>query len=162
MKVLKIITKYLIILFIGILYCQSSTSKEPDIAKKVLGNWRYDHHIYQKVGRYGAEEVDSIKSSLLCFKKDKVYFTNLTFLDTCFYSELHPKAFFDREDKEPSYFSDGPLAIKYTEQQLSKFIRIDQNCKYFGTFYLNADTLILDSTGGVTFFFTKSKADHLK
>lgn len=74
-----------------------------------------------------------------------------------FYSELHPKAFFDREDKHSHYLLDGPLAIKYSEEQHSKFIRIELNCEpnSFGTFYLNGDTLILNSTGGVTFFFTK-------
>ena len=160
-----IYSKVKLVIFLGVFCCQLSIAGEPDITQQILGKWKYATHLYRKVGRYGPKEVDAIKSSLLCFVKDKVYFTNLTFIDTCFYSELHPKAFFDREDKEPSYFSDGPLAIKYSKEQLSKFIRIDLNCKSngFGTFYLNADTLILKSTGGgVTFFFTKSKADHLK
>ena len=67
--------------------------------------------------------------------------------------------FFERENKKPSFFLDGPLAIKYSEDLLSKFIRLDFNCQQngFGTFYLNGDTLILNSTGGVTFFFTKVK-----
>ena len=59
-----------------------------------------------------------------------------------------------------SYFQDGPLAVKYSEEQLSKFIWIDMETKYkkfdhFGIFYLNQDTLVVQSTGGVTFFFTK-------
>lgn len=88
---------------------------------------------------------------------DKIYFKDISFIDTCHYSTFQPKAFFDRENKKPHYLLDGPLAIKYTEKQLGKFIRIDINCKTndFGTFYLNADTLILDSNGGVTIFFTK-------
>ena len=128
-----------------------------DNTQLIFGKWKYESHIYRKVGRYGSKEVDSFKSSLLYFCKEKVYFANVTFIDTCFYSEMHLKAFFDREDKESSYFMDGPLAIKYSEEQLSKFIRIELNCapNGFGTFYLNADTLILDSNGGVTFFFTK-------
>lgn len=138
---------------------QYSFTVENDTAQKILGKWKYESHLYRKVGRYGPNEINPIKNSLLCFMKDKVYFTGVTFIDTCFYSELNPKAFFDREDKESSYFLDGPLALKYSEQQLSKFIRIDLDCKSngFGTFYLNADTLILNSTGGVTFFFTKNK-----
>lgn len=161
MKTLKRAVHLFVFLFVGILFCQFSSSKEPDFSQQVLGKWKYEKHIYRKVGRYGKEEVDAIKSSHLCFMKDKVYFTDLTFIDTCFYSEFHPKAFFDRENKESSYFQDGPLAIKYSEQQLSNFTHIELNGPRngFGVFYLNADTLILNSTGGVTFFFTKSKSD---
>ena len=151
------IAKYFIIPILFFLFVQYSFTDVNDIAQKILGKWKYESHLYRKVGRYGPKEVDPIKTSLLCFMKDKVYFTDVTFIDTCFYTQFHPKAFFDREDKESSYFLDGPLALKYSEQQLSKFIRIDLDCKSngFGTFYLNADTLILNSTGGVTFFFTK-------
>ena len=143
-----------------ILLLLSNTFKEPCISDRVMGKWKYELHLYRTVGRYGTKEVDEIKSSLLCFTENKIYFTNATFIDTCFYTELQPKAFFDRENKKSSYFLDGPLAIKYSEQKLSKFIRLDFNCKPndFGIFYLNADTLILDSNGGVTFFFTKNKA----
>jgi hypothetical protein len=149
-----------ILVLIGILCFQFSFSQEPDPSRQVLGKWKYEKHIYSKVGRYGKEEVDAIKSSQLCFLKDKVYFTDLTFIDTCFYTQIQPKAFFDRKDKESSYFQDGPLAVKYSEKQLSNFIRIELDCQPndFGVFYLNADTLILKSTGGVTFFFTKSKS----
>lgn len=152
---------FFILIFIGILCYQFSSSKEPDLSQQVLGKWKYEKHIYRKVGRYGKEEVEAIKSSQLCFLKDKVYFTDLTFIDTCFYSKLRLKAFFDREDKKPNYFEDGPLALKYTEKQLGNFIRIELNChrNRLGFFYLNADTLILNSTGGVTFFFIKSKSD---
>jgi hypothetical protein len=162
MKNLNTTAKLFIFFFLGILFCQFSSSNDPDISIQIRGKWKYDSHIYRNVGRYGPKEVDLIKSSLLCFTKDKVYFTDVTFIDTCFYSELHAKAFFDRESKESSYFLDGPLAIRYTEQKLSKFVRIELNCKPngFGTFYLNTDTLILDTTGGITFFFTKSKSDN--
>ena len=151
--------KLIIVLLFFILCYQFSFSVGPDIKQQVLGKWKYESHLYRKVGRYGPKEVDPIKSSVLCFMKDKIYFTDIAFIDTCFYSQLEPKAFFDREDKESSYFLDGPLAVKYSEKQLSKFVWIDFNCKSndFGTFYLNADTLILNSTGGVIFFFTKSK-----
>ncbi len=142
-----------------ILFLLSNSFKDPGISDRVLGKWQYETHIYYSVGRYGTKEVDPIKTSLLCFTGEKIYFSNASFIDTCFYSELSPKAFFDRENKKSSYFLDGPLAIKYSEQLLSKFIRLDFNCKPndFGIFYLNADTLILDSNGGVTFFFTKIK-----
>lgn len=155
-------SKLFIFLLVTILFCQFILPDEPDISQKILGKWKYESHIYFRVGRYGPKEVNPIKSSLLCFRKDKVYFTDIKFIDTCYYSNLQPKAFFDRENKKSSYFLDGPLALKYTEQQLSKFIRIDLNCKDngFGIFYLNADTLILDSNGGVTFFFTKTLSDN--
>ena len=151
-RILFILPVILLLLF--------NSFQEPGIYDRVLGKWKYQSHLYRKVGRYGSKEVDAIKSSLLGFTENKIYFTNATFIDTCFYSELSPKAFFDREDKESSYFLDGPLAIKYSEEKLSKFIRLDFNCQPngFGTFYLNGDTLILKSTGGVTFFFTKIKA----
>lgn len=94
-------------------------------------------------------------------QKRQGYFTDIKFIYTCFYSKLEPKAFFDREDKDVSYFQDGPLAIKYAREKLSKFIWFDLNCKEnrFGTFYLNEDTLILKSLGGVTFYFTKIKSE---
>lgn len=162
MKTLKRAVHLVVFLSIGILFCQFSSSQDLDFSRQVLGKWKYEKHMYRKVGRYGKEEVDAIKSSRLCFMKDKVYFKDLTFIDTCFYSHIQPKAFFDRQDKEVSYFLDGPLAIKYSNQQLSNFIHIDLNChpNGFGVFYLNADTLILNSTGGVTFFFTKSKTEQ--
>jgi len=96
---------------------------------------------------------------VLCFNIGKIFFTNVKFIDTCIYNELNLKAFFDREDKEVSYFQDGPLAIKYSEAELSKFIWLDFDCQKndFGIFYLNSDTLILKTFGGITFFFTKSK-----
>lgn len=157
MKPLRSITRILIILSFYILGCQFIFTQTLVTKQDIIGKWKYDSHLYRKVGRYGPREVDQIKSSRLVFMKDKVYFTNISFIDTCRYSKLEPQAFFDREDKESSYFLDGPLAIRYTKQQLSKFVRIDLNCKSngFGTFYLNADTLILNSNGGVTFFFTK-------
>jgi len=157
MKHLHNLPKFFIALPFFILCCQFSFSEVPGIKQHILGKWKYVSHIYFSVGRYGPKEVDPIKSSTLCFKKDKLYFTDITFIDTCYYPKLRPKAFFDREGKKPHYLLDGPLAIRYTEQQLSKFVRINMNCtpNDFVTFYLNADTLILDSTGGVTFFFTK-------
>lgn len=160
MKSLHSKTRLFIFILIAIFSCQFLLFDEPDFTKKVLGKWQYGSFTYRGVGRYGQKEVDSIKSSVLCFNKNKIYFTNLKFIDTCFYSELQPKAFFDREYKKPHYLLDGPLALKYTEQQLGKFIRIDINCKEngFGTFYLNGDTLILNSTGGITFYFTKIKS----
>ena len=156
--------KFLMVTFLFILLLQFSVSDQPNILQRILGNWKYELHLYRTVGRYGPKEVDAFKSSLLCFTENKIYFSSATFIDTCFYSELSPKAFFDRKDKESSYFMDGPLAIKYSEAQLSKFIRLDFNCKQngFGTFYLNGDTLILNSTGGVTFFFTKIRAEPQK
>lgn len=162
MKTLKRAVHLFVFLFIGILFCQFSSSQDNDFSRQVLGKWKYEKHIYHKVGRYGKEEVDAIKSSLLYFMKDKVYFTDLTFIDTCFYTQIQPKAFFDRQDKEVSYFQDGPLSIKYSDKQLSNFTRIDLNSprNHFGVFYLNADTLILNSSGGVTFFFTKNKTEQ--
>ena len=164
MKHLITTAKLFIFLLITILCCQFILSDEPDISQRILGIWKYESHLYRKVGRYGKNEVDSIKSSLLYFNKDKVYFKDIKFIDTCFYTELKPKAFFDREDKEVSYFQDGPLAVKYSREKLSKFTWIDLNCKEngFGTFYLNGDTLILKSLGGVTFFFTKNTSDNTK
>ena len=147
-----------------ILLLMSNSFREPGISDLVLGKWQYESHVYYSVGRYGPKEVDPIKSSLLCFTENKIYFTNANFIDTCFYSELQLKGFFDRDYKKPHYLLDGPLAIKYSEEKLSKFIWLDFNCKPngFGTFYLNGDTLILKSTGGVTFFFTKIKAGSPK
>jgi len=159
MKSLISTTKLFVFIFTSILCCQFLLSNEPDISEQLLGQWKYESFLYRGVGRYGKKEVDAIKSARLCFNKDKIYFTDVTFIDTCFYSDLHSAAFFNREFKQSHYLLDGPLAIKYSEEQLSKFIRIDLNCKEngIGTFYLNRDILILNSTGGVTFFFTKSK-----
>jgi hypothetical protein len=132
---------------------------ETSISYRVLGKWKYVSHLYRGVGRYGQEEVVAIKTSVLNFEKNKIYFSGVTFIDTCFYTEFLPKAFFDRDYQSSHYLLDGPLAIKYSEEKLSKFVRLDFNCKPngFGTFYLNGDTVILNSTGGVTFFFTKVK-----
>ena len=156
--------KFFIVIFLCLLFLQFSVSDQPEISQRILGKWKYESHIYYRVGRYGTKEIDPIKSSWLCFTENKIYFTNVTFIDTCIYSELQPKGFFDRTNKKSSYFLDGPLAIKYSEEQLSKFIWLDFNCKPngFGTFYLNGDTLILKSLGGVTFFFTKIKAEPPK
>jgi hypothetical protein len=161
MKNLKTAARLFIFLLIAIICCRFLLTDEPDISQLIMGKWKYVSFAYRGVGRYGQKEVDSVKASELCFNKDKVYFTKLNFIDTCFYSELHPASFFDREYKKPHYLLDGPLALKYTEQELSKFIRIDLNCKEngFGTFYLNKDTLILNSTGGITFYFTKIKSE---
>jgi hypothetical protein len=155
---------YSILLFFCAFYCQQSWANEPIKIQRLIGTWKYVSHEYRKVGRYGAHEVDEIKSTLLYFGGHKIYFANISFIDTCFYTELIPRAFFDRNEKKPSYFMDGPLALKYTKQQLAQFTRIDLNCKKndFGTFYLNADTLILNSYGGVTFFFTKSTCNNQK
>jgi hypothetical protein len=160
MEIFRRTFNFFILVLIGILCFQFSFSQTPDPSRQVLGKWKYEKHIYDPVSRYGKDEVEAIKSSQLCFLKDKVYFTDLAFIDTCFYSEIHPKAFFDNEFKKPDWRRDGPVALKYTEKQLSNFIRIDLNCNrnHLGCFYLNADTLILNSSGGVTFFFTKSKS----
>ena len=134
----------------------------PILLNRYRGNGQFGSFTYRNVGRYGQKEVDSIKSSVLCFNKDKIYFTNLKFIDTCFYSELQPKAFFDREDKDVSYFQDGPLSVKYSMEKLSKFFWFNLNCRKngFGSFYFNGDDLILKSLLGLTFFFTKKTSDQ--
>ena len=151
--------KLIVFILPVILLLLSNSFQEPGTSDRVLGKWQYESHIYRGVGRYGEKEVDAIKTSVLNFDKDKIYFNDVTFIDTCFYTEFLQKAFFDRDYKSSHYLLDGPLAIKYSEEQLSKFIWLDFNCQQngFGTFYLNVDTLILNSTGGVTFFFTKVK-----
>ena len=151
--------KLIVFILTVILLFLSNSFKEPGISDRFLGKWKYASHIYRGVGRYGQKEVDAIKTSVLNFDKDKIYFNDVTFIDTCFYTEFLQKTFFDRDYKSSHYLFDCPLAIKYTEDQLSKFIRLDFNCQPngFGTVYFNEDTLILNSTGGVTFFFTKLK-----
>ena len=164
MKKINIKVRLLGFILMGFLLFQFSFSNEPNILKQVVGEWKYASHIYRGVGRYGEKEVDKIKISVLNFSSDKIYFKDVTFIDTCFYTEFLPKAFFDRDYKSSHYLLDGPLAIKYSDEQLSKFIWLDFNCQPngFGTFYLNGDTLVLKSTGGVTFFFTKIKAEPPK
>jgi hypothetical protein len=137
----------------------SSSFQEPSILQRLIGNWEYKSHIYRGVGRYGEKEVDAIKTSFLNFEKNKIYFSGIKFIDTCFYTTVLSKSFFGRDFRSSHYLLDGPLSIKYPEDQLSKFIKLDFSCQLngFGTFYLNGDTLILNSTGGVTFFFAKVK-----
>ena len=70
---------------------------ESGISDRVLGKWKYVSHLYRGVGRYGQEEVVTIKTSFLNFEKNKIYFSGVTFIDTCFYTEVLPKSFFDRD-----------------------------------------------------------------
>lgn len=164
MKNLNVGGKLFATFIFGILLCPNCSSQNAIGSKEIIGNWVYSSHIYRTVGRYGPKEVDSIKSSLLCFTENRVYFNDIKFIDTCYYTRLQLNKFFERENKEPNYFQDGPLALKYSREQLSKFIRIDLDSKRnnFGTFYLNRDTLILNTFGGVTLFFIKVHESIIK
>ena len=153
------------IIIIGLLlglFFQCQSQNRAFETKNIIGEWEYESHISRNVGRYGPEEVKSLKYSVLCIMKDKIYFKDILFIDTCFYSELHRRAFFDRKEKMPSYIIDGPLAVKYSREQLNEIEVIDLNCKYncLGSLYFKHDTLILNSCGGITLFLTKIPSEY--
>lgn len=149
-------SRLFLIIILGFVLIESQSQTKSYQPVQIFGKWKYAFHKFRNANRFGNEEVNAIKASVLNFTKDKIYFNDITLIDTCFYTDIQFKSFFDRDDKESSYFHDGPLALKYSKEQLSRFIWIDfkSDKNRFRTFYLNADTLILNSIGGPTFFFT--------
>ena len=116
-------------------------------------------------------QLDSLKNTKLKINKDKIYFENISFIDSCSFSKSNIKVtnLFDKENTwEYSWYEDGerlllrpkdigPLAYRYTKKELSKIKKIDLGCKYnsLSILYLKQDTLIIDDLEGVTLFMTK-------
>ena len=118
-------------------------------------------HFWWKESEFGMKEVDCIKLSTLHIERNKIYFENLKFIDTCSYSKIEFKKFFESADKESDYSEDYQfMFINYTKDELSAVKRIELNCKHegncLGSLYLKQDTLILNFCGGLTFFMTKA------
>ncbi len=142
-------------LFVLILsYCSPAKVSPPQIT----GSWKCIGNINWYSVRFGTEEIDSIKYSTLHLTGNKVYIDGVSVIDTCFYTGYSLKPFFDRPEKRSNYGIDGPLTQRYTEQKLSKLLRVDLETKKnnFGTFYLKEDTLILNTLRGVTFLYLRS------
>lgn len=139
---------------------------------QIYGQWEYANHLWHQYGRYSEKEhLNFFKKTILKIDRDKTYFKNINFLDTCFFSSV--------DIKESTYFKDnteidewygtgekvllsskevGPLPFYYTKKELInlKSIKI-KGCydRSPSLFYLKQDTLIVESLIGITLFMTK-------
>ena len=146
------------ILFFFFINCYSQ-EKQKIPNDYIYGSWKFVKYWDWKAVSYDEKQLDSIKSSVLHIGKNKIYFEGLTFIDTCFYTEIQFKSFFDLQYTEPNVFTDRALAIEYSKDELSTIKRIETDCKsgtcYLGILYLKQDTLITNYCGNFTFLWTK-------
>ncbi len=163
-----IISRKLVVLlaisFCG-LSCQSQKNLGTGTPQNIYGKWRYVKHYWWKSSKYGIEEVQAIKSSCLTIEKDRIFFDSLIFADTCRYSEIKFRKFFNNAENKSEYSEDYQfMLIKYKIKELNLIQRIEFNCQYncLGNLYLKQDTLILNFCGGITFYFLKEKNEIKK
>lgn len=164
------------ILIIGLLMLYSCKNQaQPDqFTKKsfsqIYGQWKYVDYDWHQYGKLTREQVNSLKHSLLKIDRDKAYFENIGFVDTCSFSSSSVrinKLFAKSNTWEYSWYKDGeqfllrpkdvgPLIYRYTKEELGKMDKIELGCEYgVSILYMNQDTLILNYLGGITLFMTK-------
>jgi hypothetical protein len=164
------------ILIVGLLMlCSCKNQAQPyQLSKEpyniVYGQWKHVYHEWHQYGKLNTVQVDSLKHVLFKIGKDKAYFENISFIDTCSFStsDIKISKLFDKANKwEYSWYEDGeqfllrpkdvgPLIYRYTKEELSEINKIELGCEYgVGILYLKQDTLILNYIGGVTLFMTK-------
>ncbi len=153
--------------------CKNQAQNANNPSDYIYGKWKYEKHLWSGLGKYTIVQVDSIKKSTLRIEKDKIYFDNIKFIDTCKFSSSTIKfsKLLDKGNYEYDWFEDGtklllrtkdtgPLPTLYTKEQLSKINLIDFGCGYdLSILYLKQDTLILNYLAGVTIFLTKMSND---
>lgn len=140
--------------------CAQKSNQKSDISSdSIYGQWTYVKHGWWQASKFGKEEVENIKLSILNVEKNRVYFANLKFIDTCKYSQIEYRNFFEEGKEKSSYSEDYQyMMLKYPKAELSKIQRVKLNCEYncLGELYLKQDTLILNFCGGVTFYMIKT------
>ncbi len=161
------------ILFVGLFllsFCTNQAQDTVSLTDQIYGQWKYENHLWWEYGKYTQNEVDSFKCSILQISRDKIYFEDVIFVDSCSFSEASIKTskLLDRTNEEYHWFEEGsvqllptrytgPLVLQYSKKELKKIDKIDLGCGYdLSILYLKSDTLILNYLGGITLFMTKA------
>lgn len=164
------------ILIVGLLIlCSCKNQAQPtqstkELHNQIYGQWKYVHHEWHQYSKLTKEQVDSLTHALLIVSKDKAYFENIGFIDSCLFSnsDIKISKLFDKTNTwEYSWYEDGerfllrpkdvgPLIFRYTKKELSQLDKIELGCEYgISIMYLKQDTLILNYLGGIVLFMTK-------
>jgi hypothetical protein len=160
------------IIIIGLIILSSNKNQAQGINNSsdyIYGKWKVEKELSKQYTKFGTNDVGKIKESILHIEKNKIYFENINFVDTCFFtkSKIRVSELFDKKNDEYYWFEEGdklllplkytgPLPTIYTKKQLKEIYLIDLGCGYdLSILYLKQDTLILNYLGGVTFFLTK-------
>lgn len=136
---------------------------------QIYGQWELKEDLWKQYTKYTKKQIDSLRTTVLKISKDKIYFENISFLDSCSFSSSDIKLtkLFDKENYEYSWYEGGekfllrpkdvgPLIYRYSKEELSKIDKVELGCEYgLSILYLKEDTLILNYVGGVTLFMTK-------
>ena len=137
---------------------------------QIYGQWKLEEDLWKQYTKYTKKQIDSLRTTVLKISRDKIYFENISFLDSCSFSSSNIKMtkLFDKKNSwEYSWYEDGdkfllrpkdvgPLIYRYSKKELSTIDKIELGCEYgLGILYLKEDTLILNYVGGVTLFMTK-------
>jgi hypothetical protein len=143
------------ILIVGLLMlCSCKNQAQPyQLSKEpyniVYGQWKHVYHEWHQYGKLNTVQVDSLKHVLFKIGKDKAYFENISFIDTCSFStsDIKISKLFDKANKwEYSWYEDGeqfllrpkdvgPLIYRYTKEELSEINKIELGAfeSYTGT-----------------------------
>lgn len=161
MKFIKCINKILIIVVLLFLGCNSQESKEFNI-NSLYGEWHIVKHDYRGYQKFNLKQAEKIRNSILIFKKNKIYYDNIEFIQNCTFSKIQITKY-DTSDYDINY-GYGALEYIYTKSELANFKKINltdssgnptcyNNCSIF---YFHQDALI-SLCGGYTYFLIKNK-----
>ncbi len=164
-----IIDKKTLIASILLLVGYHIQAQNDNLPNQIFGKWITLKSLSRDYTKYNIEDIKKVEKSILCIERNRIYFDGVNFIDTCYFNSkrITYSKLFDKKNEEYHWFEDGtkllmrkkdtgPLPSIYTKEQLSKFIFINLGCGHDQSIiYLNADTLILNYIGGVTFFLVK-------
>jgi len=125
--------------------------------KSIEGQWRYAKYLEYHPTKYGIEELNNLKKSRLIITKNRLYYKNIHFVDSC--NDINWKC----EPYDTSYSESIQLEHFYSKVELSKiysFTPVDKTGEWQGcfadcaVFYLKQDTLI-NICGGYPIFLVR-------
>ena len=117
----------------------------------IIGKWKCVKHEYKGRQKFSLQQAESIRRSILEIRKNTFSYSNVKFVNRCFFSGWKMTAYDTLEYNN--------LELRYTKAELQKFtvaVPVDAKGEFAcfnecALFYLAQDTLI-NICGGYTFY----------
>jgi|GEM_PF-2890477 len=139
-------------------FCIKSYSQDKINNKEslILGKWICVKHDYSGYNKFSLEQAEKIRVATLNIEKDKYYYSNIEFIESCIYSKFNISSY------DTTRYYGYYIEFLYSKKELSKILvytPVDNEDKpscfnECATFLLKQDTLI-NICGGYTFYFLK-------
>jgi hypothetical protein len=143
-----------IFLFLSITCTTQHKITSPD--RFILGKWKSVKWDYSGFNKFTIEQADIIKNCILVVDKEKIYYSSISFIDTCEYYRFLISKY------DTTAYLGLSIEYKYTKRELSKLLVLNPLDKEgnpscyndCAIFLLKQDTLI-NICGGYTYYLLK-------